>query len=197
MPGTSIRPYDAFYAASQRAKGPFTSAASSVPLSHDRQVAALHGAIPVLGGAAFGGTLGALVPKPKNKDREDLVLGGAAKGALISAPIGLADAYDAMQERGDARRTSDFVDSFRPDNEAGNFITELRREFPGVKDRGIAAKLHPDIRGTTEAPPAVMDDAYNILTSKARNTGAQRATATGSVAGDGIADFLRSWRKAR
>lgn len=82
-------------------------------------------------------------------------------------------------------------------------LDELRKEFPGMKDRQIAGRIHPDQRPKTEAPAAALDDAYRALASRR----SPAAAASGSPSSmDDVAkqvqqearqkgvDFLRSFK---
>lgn len=82
-----------------------------------------------------------------------------------------------------------------------SLIRELKNEYPGLSDRQIAGKLHPDQRGHTEAPSESLDEAYRDLIGRRRGA----PVSAGDESYEGIAqdirqksqaaakDFLRSW----
>lgn len=256
MPGASLKPYDALFAASQRARKPVGAAAGAARNGmpwYDPLVPIAHGlTAPVLGGLGLGALSAAAAPEDA---RLEAGLISGVTGAAVFAPWGVESGLqvknvrdsvrNALQEgatfgkmRDYAQRAQEHVtdprtrEAFKRYAAGGSsaswegiwderrvhhafrrgmrevpqsedaLVAELRKEFPGLSDRQIAGKLHPDQRGATEAPAEGLDAAYQNFISRGRGKGPnQEANSPEAIArqfhaeGQNKAlDFLHSWR---
>lgn len=169
----------------------------------------VHGALPsAMAGTAMG-ALGYL--DPTLSEKESLVVGGtgAVIGVASGVPAGRKAFQGAKAIRDYARQVANqpwahprgtgalsshdpyVTAKIKQSLEASPqeaFLDKLREAFPGMSDRHIAAKLHPD-KVQTRAPAQGVADAYRALT-------ARHSTEKLSPAAQEAADILRRERDA-